>query len=357
MKLIELLCPRCGAVLKVDPSNTQAHCEHCGAVLLIDYEVRTIRVEDAEEVGYNFEKGRQRAQAEAKKASSSSQTHYTPPPRDDYRESPKYNPPRETPAEPEPVKKERRPWLLWLLGWIFIFPLPLAMVMSKHKKLGEVARISIMAAASLIYISVFLAVFNSVVPVMPYHLSNNKSYLTNYRGESGYVVISEREEYIIKNSDDFQDKELWTAPTYKYIGFFWIKTGSLPHKTEVVVRDQLGGHYSKPSYLLVERKDDKSRYYIAIQNYSSVPYWTWQDRIDSAPKYGALIAEYRQVSEYRPVNVNGEELEIPDGTIVLLTGITSQKTERKIYAEYWAEGSGGRSVMVYFNSDDLTIVY
>ena len=193
MKLIELSCPRRGAVLKVDPSNTQAHCEHCGAVLLIDYEVRTIRVEDAEEVGYNFEKGRQRAQAEANRASSSSQTHYTPPPGDDYREPPKYNPPRERPAEPvEPVKKERRPWvwIFWILGWIFIFPLPLAMVMSTKKKPGEGARIFIMLVAIFTYIAILFGVLGEVIPEGRDRWS--------YAGESGYVVISSDEKYVIK---------------------------------------------------------------------------------------------------------------------------------------------------------------
>lgn len=110
--------------------------------------------------------------------------------------------------------------------------------------------------------------------------------------------------------------------------------------------------------MFVERKDDKSRFYIAFQNYSSTAYWTQQDIIDIPPRHGALIAEYRQVSEYPPVNVNGEELEIPDGTIVLVTGVTKYNAECNIYAKYWGDGPDGYGVIeCRFNSDDLTIIY
>lgn len=66
MKLVDTTCPYCGSALKIDPSNNNATCEYCGATLLIDDEVRHIQYDNAEEAGYQFEKGRQRAQNEAR---------------------------------------------------------------------------------------------------------------------------------------------------------------------------------------------------------------------------------------------------------------------------------------------------
>lgn len=41
-------------------------CQYCGATTLIDDEVQHIQYDNAEEAGYRFEKGRQRAQTEAR---------------------------------------------------------------------------------------------------------------------------------------------------------------------------------------------------------------------------------------------------------------------------------------------------
>ena len=64
MQLTDYVCPHCGAALKVDPENRQASCEHCGATLFVDDEKQHVEVDNAEQAGYDFERGRQRAQAE-----------------------------------------------------------------------------------------------------------------------------------------------------------------------------------------------------------------------------------------------------------------------------------------------------
>ncbi len=64
MQLVDLSCPHCGAALKVDAENKNASCEHCGAKLFVDDEKQHLEVDNAEQAGYDFEKGRQRAQAE-----------------------------------------------------------------------------------------------------------------------------------------------------------------------------------------------------------------------------------------------------------------------------------------------------
>ena len=75
MKLIDMQCPHCGAHLKVDIESKQAACEHCGANILIDDEVQHVQYDNAEEAGYKFEKGRQRAQAEERDGINKSMNH------------------------------------------------------------------------------------------------------------------------------------------------------------------------------------------------------------------------------------------------------------------------------------------
>ena len=104
MRLIDMTCPHCNALLRVDADNKRAICEYCGATILIDDEVRHVRYDNAEQAGYEFEKGRQRAQAETwrQPIQLEAEVNYYPP-------------------------KKRRTWL-WVLGWIFIFPVPLTIL-------------------------------------------------------------------------------------------------------------------------------------------------------------------------------------------------------------------------------------
>ena len=67
MKVIKLECPNCKAILKIDYENKKGYCEHCGTVVLIDDEIQHIQYDNAEEAGYSFEKGRQKAQEEKEK--------------------------------------------------------------------------------------------------------------------------------------------------------------------------------------------------------------------------------------------------------------------------------------------------
>ena len=134
MKLIDMTCPHCSAHLKVDSTKAQAICEHCGATILIDDEVQHIQYDNAEEAGYKFEKGRQRAKAEARREAAGQyypQKNTTPP-------------------------KKRRTWL-WVLGWIFIFPLPLTILLLRKKEMKPALKYGIIAAAWIIYLIIGLA--------------------------------------------------------------------------------------------------------------------------------------------------------------------------------------------------------
>ena len=128
MKLIETTCPHCGAALKVNMERGFCYCEYCGTKLLIDDEAVHVQYDNAEQAGYDFEKGRQRAQEE-------------------------YN--ASLQQEPQVVYQEqpkKRNTVLWVLGWIFIFPLPLTLIIYKSKTLPAWSKIFIIAAAWIVYI-------------------------------------------------------------------------------------------------------------------------------------------------------------------------------------------------------------
>lgn len=130
MKLVDMTCPHCGATLKIDPVNKKAVCKYCGTALMIDDEVQHVRYDNAEEAGYKFEKGRQRAQAEAQGNVN------------------RTNIPQQNQQSP---KKKRRTWL-WILGWICVFPVPLTILMLRKKEMKPILKYGIIAVAWIVYL-------------------------------------------------------------------------------------------------------------------------------------------------------------------------------------------------------------
>ena len=110
MNLVEYHCPNCTATLQVDAEKHEAVCEYCGS----KFEINDERY-DAEREGYEFEKGRMRAREEMQ------------------RENAVYYP------QGYDTEKKRRTWL-WVIGWIFCFPIPLTVIIVKSK-LPTVAKV------------------------------------------------------------------------------------------------------------------------------------------------------------------------------------------------------------------------
>ena len=129
MKLIDTQCPHCGANMRYDSDKKQVNCEFCGAALIVDDETHNLRMSNGEEFGYQFEKGRQRAQDEY--SANSSQTV--------------------PPQNNQPQPKKRKTWL-WVLGWIFIFPVPLTIILLKKPNMAKKVKYILIAAAWLVYI-------------------------------------------------------------------------------------------------------------------------------------------------------------------------------------------------------------
>lgn len=69
MKLVSITCPNCGGKLEVTSNSKMVTCDYCSSDFMIDDEIKRMRLDDAEQAGYEFEKGRQRAILEAEQAS------------------------------------------------------------------------------------------------------------------------------------------------------------------------------------------------------------------------------------------------------------------------------------------------
>ena len=152
MKIVNLTCPGCGARLEVDMDRKMAFCSYCGAALPVDDEIQKVQLDGAEKAGYEFEKGRQKAQAEAAQASFPPQQAYYQP-----ASQPTFQPqvppqPQQAPREPS---KRRKTWL-WVLGWICIFPVPLTIIMLNKEDMSKKARYGIIAAGWILYLLIGL---------------------------------------------------------------------------------------------------------------------------------------------------------------------------------------------------------
>ena len=133
MKIVSMVCPNCGASLQVDADQKNLTCSYCGNGLYVDDAVKHVQYDNAEETGYQFEKGRQRAQAEATRVQQQTfNMNFGKPP------------------------KKRKTWL-WVLGWIFIFPVPLTILMLRNQKLSKPVKIGIIVAAWIVYLIIGLA--------------------------------------------------------------------------------------------------------------------------------------------------------------------------------------------------------
>lgn len=61
MRLIDLTCSKCGALLKVDSTVKKVACEYCGNEMLIDDEIKHISFDNGYDFGYQMEKGKLQA--------------------------------------------------------------------------------------------------------------------------------------------------------------------------------------------------------------------------------------------------------------------------------------------------------
>ena len=188
----------------------------------------------------------------------------------------------------------------------------------------------------------------------------------SYIGALGYAAVYEDQKL---NKDADFGKTPWKIPVYERDKQFWEQTGTINHKTEVVV---IGQELEMPKrvyttsqctgYLHVIRMDTGKDCWLDVGNYVASPYW--ENDLASAQEKGYCIATFKQVSDYYPVTKGNKKTELDDGTPVLLQirfkeyGTSPDKTHNPIPGivfKQWEVAFGG--VTVWFNEADLTLIY
>lgn len=378
MKLVSVKCPDCGAVMEVNREENTVICSHCGAHYLLDDEATHIEYENAEDAGYLFEKGRQRAQAEAAARAA--------------------RPMRRTTPAPVHAPKKRKTWL-WVLGWIFLFPLPLTVIVLRKKDMNKLLQTILLTAAWLFYF--YLAFFgNSRDPSREGATSLSSSPketrqdLTsappeairdeNLRGRGlpesgrqepyyvnhiGYVVIDSAQRETLKSETGKATAPIWKVPTYQKDAQIWKPGGSWDHKTEVLVKEQFLDFHSWGSrfrgHLRVQRLSDGKEVYINVDNFVTKPYWTYKNNPLLAASTGYYLAEFHQKSGSYPMTQRKEKRELKEGTRILVTGLTGvygeegpNEKENQIEGLVWEEGpSSAEAEYLYFHGNDLNLIY
>lgn len=124
MRMIDMSCPHCGAKLQIEQNRSKIFCEYCDSELLLAKDNQRLNVDQAEDAGYQFEKGRQRAQQELSSTNANTASNVT--------------------------KKKGIFW--WVIGWIFIFPLPLTILLSRNKNMNTWLRIALIVVAWSVYL-------------------------------------------------------------------------------------------------------------------------------------------------------------------------------------------------------------
>ena len=150
MKLVEMKCQNCGAVLQVEPGTVDIHCDHCKSNYKLDDEAHHIKYDDMEKAGYDYEKGRLKARQEHEEEKAQ----------------------QKLAAEEAAAKAERdKKMSTWIiLAWIFFFPFMLTYWIWVKSKLDQ---------RSKIIVTIILWVFFFIVAAIGRTGDANKPASTN----------------------------------------------------------------------------------------------------------------------------------------------------------------------------------
>ncbi len=210
MKIINMVCPNCGASLQVDADKSKLTCNYCGNSLLVDDEVQHIQYDNAEDAGYQFEKGRQRAQAEQRMNNISTSTVTYQPSKPNYT------------------------WL-WVVGWICCFPIPITVLVARSK--------SLTVKAKTIIIAVMWAVI-LIIGIIGNIIDPNPKYETDRNSENSSAVTSSE-----SNTSEETEKDLLPviyADNEKIN--IWLNRFNNLYPDEALTADDFSVYYHHGSY-------------------------------------------------------------------------------------------------------------
>ena len=127
MKIDSASCPRCGGILTINGNETKVKCDYCDSVLIIDKEIKSANVDKT--------KGNNQPYNSFQK----------------YKES--YSIQQDSlPNQQANVTKRKRHTFLWILGWIFIFPVPITILVYRSENLNRITKIVLIAIAWIVYL-------------------------------------------------------------------------------------------------------------------------------------------------------------------------------------------------------------
>ncbi len=184
----------------------------------------------------------------------------------------------------------------------------------------------------------------------------------NYVGAYGYAVVYTEAD--LENTPGYTDTP-WTIPIYVRNDDAYTLDSFIAHKTRIgIISQELtkqnGREYR--GFLEFENLENGQIRYINVKNFVTVPYWDLD--ITNAVAKGYVIAEFRQSSQYAPVDKNGKKVIVQKDSKVLLpargtyyvstmnrvdyqiVGVVFEKENNKTVPQY-----------VFFNKNDLKMVY
>ena len=187
----------------------------------------------------------------------------------------------------------------------------------------------------------------------------------DYRGAVGYMSL--QADWEVSRFNTFTDTP-WILPVYERDGDSWKVAGRIQHKTPVLVTDQVireGLYHKYMGCLKVIRLDTQEEAWIDVIHFATVPYWRLP--LEQAMKYGYCVAVYRNASRYEPMDLKGHRGALPDGTRVLMCFSNPPKYFNKydkernpllgIVFRSKVEGESFYRTFLFFNPDDLTLIY
>ncbi|WP_027205161.1 hypothetical protein [Butyrivibrio fibrisolvens] len=379
MKIVSMSCPHCGASLQLDADQKNLKCEYCGNNIFLDDEIKHIQFDNAEESGYLFEKGRQRAKAEIAREYQQSIPAYT------------YERP-----------KKRRIWL-WILGWLFIFPLPLTILMLRKKNMKPAIKYGIIVAAWFFYLIIGFSgqgkdkersenvSSNESTSVVE---DNNEQNLQDGDNDSSKIITDSSENHIYDNAEIIDIKngaktstigkisiihadqsictdEVLTDWYFNYViansdcnyhlivynnstkGIFSLGKGSI--QKDIALIEESGGTYALGD-------DAGSTYYIVDDESKSIkPYLTMADETVIAEvkeKIEAIIPDDYKNSKMYTVDIAGPEGEMDCNITIVSESFTDtdyQAIAVDLATQMKEQNLGIGYLVIAFQSDDTSI--
>ena len=183
-----------------------------------------------------------------------------------------------------------------------------------------------------------------------------------YAGMVGYAVVANDESLM---TDGEIASLPWTIPAWEPGDDGWRQTGTIAHKTAVLV---LGQRLEKTSerqydgYIHVQPLNGGPDCWIGVRSFATTPYWLYNP--ERSAKYGASMAVYQPQSGHLPVTAEGEGTEEPvSGSAVLIPGKDAWNPEladknNTVPGITMISPDGeGTSEELIFNEDDLALIY